>query len=203
MVETLLQWLVAIPIWQLYVVFFAIAYLENIVPPIPGDVLLAFAGYLVAIDSINMVYIWGGSTIFSVVGFMNVYQVGTLWNDIDKSKLPWSIIARLYSKKLEHRVRRAMRKWGYGIIVINRFLAGTRTVVSLIAGMSGMNKWKVLGLSALSSASWNALLLFLGYTIGENWAVVGTYLTIYAKWLLILVAFVIAGRYFKSLYKKK
>lgn len=203
MVETLVEWLVQIPLWQVYCIFFVIAYLENIIPPIPGDVLLAFGGYLISIESLNSLVIWSGSTILSVIGFMNVYQVGLRWNDIDKSKIPWSIISRLYKPKLEQRVRRAMRKWGYGIIAVNRFLAGTRTVISLIAGMAKMDKWKVLGLSALSSASWNALLLFLGYTVGENWAVIGTYLAIYAKWLIILVAFVIAGRYFTSLYKKK
>lgn len=203
MVDTLVQWLTEIPIWQVYAVFFFIAYLENIVPPIPGDVLLAFAGYLITLDSVNAFSIWAGSTVLSVIGFMNVYQVGVKWNEIDRTKMPWSIVSRLYKPKLEENVRRAMRKWGYGIILVNRFLAGTRTVISLVAGMSAMNKWKVLVLSAFSSASWNALLLFLGYTVGENWSVIGDYLAIYAKWLIIFVAFVVAGRYFTSLYKKK
>lgn len=203
MVDSLVEWLLQIPVWQLYTVFFLVAYLENIVPPIPGDVLLAFAGYLIALDSVNTITIWSGSTIFSVLGFMNVFYVGNKWNEINKKAFPWSVITKLYSRKLEDSVRRGMRKWGYTIIFVNRFLAGTRTIISLVAGMSGMVTWKVLLLSAFSSASWNALLLYLGYTVGENWAVVGDYLAEYAKWIIILVAFVLAGRYFTSLYKIK
>lgn len=202
MVDVWVEWMISLPIWQLYIVFFLIAYVENIFPPIPGDVLLAFGGYLCAFGELNFTALWIGSSFLSTVGFMSLHVAGKKWNDLDKKVLPWSFLAKMLNPEYENNVRRGMRKWGLGLVLLNRFLAGTRTVISLITGIAGMRSTPVLFASLGSSLLWNGLLLYAGYVVGDQWELIGGYLKSYAKWILIILALILVGRYITSLYKK-
>jgi membrane protein DedA with SNARE-associated domain len=64
---------------------------------------------------------------------------------------------------------------------VNRFLAGTRAIVSFFAGMSRMNLPATTLLSAVSAAVWNSILLYLGMVFANNWRVAAQYLTLYGK----------------------
>jgi membrane protein DedA with SNARE-associated domain len=67
--------------------------------------------------------------------------------------------------KVEH----WFQKWGYWVIVINRFLSGTRAVISFFAGMSLLDTKKTTILSFLGALVWNFILIYLGMIFGENW----------------------------------
>ena len=70
------------------------------------------------------------------------------------------------------------RRFGYGVIVANRFLAGTRAIVSFFAGMSRMSLPRTTLLSALSAGAWNTLLLLLGELFASNWRKMAGYLQV-------------------------
>jgi membrane protein DedA with SNARE-associated domain len=67
------------------------------------------------------------------------------------------------------------------VIIANRFLAGTRAVVSFFAGMSKMNLPLTTALCAVSAAVWNTLLLYLGVVFGKNWRRGAEYIETYSK----------------------
>lgn len=196
------DWFNALPAWQLYLAIGLVAYLENVIPPIPGDLLLAFTGYLYAIDQILLTPLLVSSTIGSAAGFMTLYYVGRQWDKLNKKKVPWKYVKRIYSPRLEDRVRRAMRKWGLWLIVANRFLAGMRTVISLVSGISGISLRSAFICSHASALIWNAVIIYFGYTVGSNWEVVGDYLKDYAKWIGVGIVIIIGAKYISSLYKK-
>ena len=81
------------------------------------------------------------------------------------------------------------QRYGYGVIVANRFLAGTRAIVSFFAGMSRMDLWRTTLLSAISAGIWNAILLSLGKFFAGNWREVANYLQLYS----VVVSLVIGG----------
>jgi membrane protein DedA with SNARE-associated domain len=94
-------------------------------------------------------------------------------------------------------------RYGYNVILINRFLPGTRSVISFFAGMSGLKVKKTIVLATLSALFWNAIMVYLGYVFGNNVALVDKYLSTYsyiAVGLTILVAlfFVV-----KIIFKKR
>jgi membrane protein implicated in regulation of membrane protease activity len=72
-------------------------------------------------------------------------------------------------------------RFGYGVIIANRFLAGTRAFVSFFAGMSKMSLPVTTLLSAVSAAVWNSILLYLGMVFANNWRVGAQYLALYSK----------------------
>lgn len=202
MLEVWIEWLSSLPLWQLYSAFFLIAYIENLFPPIPGDVLLAFGGYLCVNGTMDFWSLFLGSTFISSFGFMTMYYVGVKWHQVDKTKLPWRFFALLLKPELEDTVRRGMRKWGVGIIIMNRFLAGTRTVISLVTGIAEMKVAVVFVAATTSALLWNGLILYAGYIVGDRWEIIGDYLADYAKWIIILLALGFMVKYITSLYKK-
>lgn len=167
---------------------FLIAYIENIFPPSPSDVLLVFCGTLIGIGTVGFFPSLLASTLGSTLGFMTAYAAGRYFEQhIVEGRfsryLPMNAIAQ---------VERWFQRFGYGVIVANRFLAGTRAVVSFFAGMSRMNFAVTTVLCTVSAMAWNAMLLYFGLALGSNWRRAIDYLTLYSKVATIVVVVIIA-----------
>ena len=84
--------------------------------------------------------------------------------------------------------------YGYVLIIANRFLSGTRAVISFVAGASAMNFVYSIILSALSALIWNGILIYAGMELGNNWRLVSEYLSTYSSAIApILVICLIIG----------
>ncbi|MFN5094107.1 MAG: DedA family protein, partial [Ignavibacteria bacterium] len=83
------------------------------------------------------------------------------------------------------------RKYGLSLIVANRFLSGTRAVISFVAGASNVNSASAIGLSAISALVWNGVLLYAGNMLGEHWRNIGTYLEAYGRAITPILLFVV------------
>src|SRR5680860_1188007 len=77
----LIQWIRVLPPVSIYLIFFLIAYFENIIPPMPGDFIVAFGGYLVAEEIIFFIPVLLVTTVASVMGFLTVYWLGSHWSE--------------------------------------------------------------------------------------------------------------------------
>lgn len=199
----IIEWIRVLPPVSIYLVFFCIAYFENIIPPIPGDVLVAFAGYLAAENVIGFTPVLILATIASVVGFMNVYWLGSHWSEqMNKhGKQFWMV--RFIPIEYIERAQAWMSRWGQGVILANRFLAGTRSVISLAAGMSQTNRTRTIISSFISSILWNTILLGFGWIVHSNWKVIGYYLSIYGWVIVGVILFVAAIRIGIHYYRKR
>src|SRR5690625_5192740 len=67
--EHVVRWIESLDSFSIYLIFGVIAYVENILPPIPGDLLVAFGGYLVASGLISFMPVLTITTVASVFGF--------------------------------------------------------------------------------------------------------------------------------------
>lgn len=182
------HWVELAPLWLVYGIFFAIAYLENVVPPIPGDVLVAFAGYLAAEGLLRLDLALAGTTIASVAGFMTLYHLGARMGDGINLERDRHWMFRFIGFAYMDRARRWMNRTGPAIIVANRFLAGTRSVISLMAGISHVPARLAVAYSFVSSLLWNSLLLAGGWLVRENWERIGGYLNTYGLVILVGLA---------------
>jgi hypothetical protein len=63
------------PIW-IYVTVLLVAYLENVVPPIPGDMVIVFAGYLVGLGVVGFGPVLIMASLGGVLGFLTMYLIG-------------------------------------------------------------------------------------------------------------------------------
>lgn len=178
------QLIKTLPPLSIYLVFFVIAYIENIIPPIPGDVLVAFGGYLAAESVIGIVPVWLLTTIASVIGFMSMYWIGRKWGDQIEQRRKGVRVLRFIPVEYLNKVQSWMQKWGVGVVLANRFLAGTRSVISLAAGLGKTRISTTVICSTISSVLWNGILLGFGWVVHENWKLIGEYLSIYGKVIL-------------------
>lgn len=191
----LVEWMSLLGPVGIYLVFTIIAYLENVVPPLPGDVLLAFGGYLSAEGLIGLFPLWALTVLASVMGFMNMYWIGhKLGNQISANQ-HGHFLLRFVNYKYIERGKKWMAKYGQWVVVGNRFLAGTRSVISLTAGMSNLNIPRTVANALLSSMLWNGVLLAAGWFIRDNWEVIGDYLSNYGKAILLGLALVVLVRF--------
>ena len=197
----LLQRTTEVPIIWGYVVVLSISWLENIVPPIPGDVLIVFAGYLAAAGPMNLIIVILLSTIGGTVGFMCMYGIGYYGGPklLQLRSMQWipseSVI----------RVEKWIHSRGYLIIAANRFLTGARTVISFAVGMNRLNPLPVSLLALLSSALWVTLIAVLGYVVGHQWEHIVDYLTRYGQLVSGLIILFIGWQVIKAIqrFRKK
>lgn len=202
-VQEMVKLIYSLPPLSIYLIFFLVAYIENIIPPIPGDVLVAFGGYLAAESVIGLIPVLLLTTIASVIGFMSVYWIGSHWGNRIKEKGNQFWLLRFIPLKYLNKVRSWMQRWGMGVVLANRFLAGTRSVIALTAGLSQTPISSTILYSTISSILWNGILLGFGWIVHENWKVIGDYLSAYGKIVLIFIAVFILIRLAMHYYRKK
>ncbi|MEP0549058.1 MAG: DedA family protein [Rhodothermales bacterium] len=179
------------PVW-IYVTVFGVAYLENVVPPIPGDMIVVFGGYLAGLGQVGLVPVILLATVAGTLGFMSMYAVGRTVGEavLDPDRMRW------IPKQAAWKVRAWLQKYGYGVVAANRFLSGARAVISLMVGVARMPAGPVAVWAALSAAVWTGIIAYLGAVVGDNWALVGEWLKRYGQGVtvvLVVVAVVYVG----------
>lgn len=198
-VEKIIFWLQQLSPFGVMVAIFLIAYVENIFPPSPSDVLLVFAGTLIGIGTLGFAPALLTATLGSTFGFMTAYGAGRYFEkEVIEGRFSRWLPVDTFAK-----VEALFRKYGYGVIVANRFLAGTRAIVSFFAGMSRMRFLPTTVLCALSAMVWNALLLWLGKSLGGNWRAAGNYLATYSTFVTVILVAVAAVFLVRWLLKKR
>ncbi len=181
------------PAW-VYVFVGVIAFVENIFPPFPSDVGVVAVGSLTGMGSASFVAALGSSTVGSTVGFILMFKIGNWFGRriIERGRIKFLPLEQV------HKVEGWFKKYGYLVVVANRFLSGTRAVVSLFAGLSELSLFWCAILSFLSALVWNFILLYSGRMLGANWKDVLVFFDAYgeaATLLLIALAFFFVGRY--------
>lgn len=176
------------PFW-IYVSLFAIAYIENIFPPSPSDLMIVAGGSLIGLGRIEFFPALIFATLGSTAGFITMYKVGEWFGASIIERDKWKFIP----KAQIHQVEAWFKKYGNWIIVANRFLSGTRAVVSVFAGLSGLNLRTTTLLCFVSSILWNGFLVYAGLLLGKNWSLIELYLATYSQFAtatLITVAII-------------
>lgn len=186
MVEQIIEFLKTINPFLIYFAVFGIAFIENIFPPFPSDVIVAFSGALAAVTDISLPLVIVFAVTGSTTGFIVMYFIGKLAGDkiLEVGKI------KFISPEAVFTVERWFQKYGYWLIIANRFLAGTRAIISFFAGMSEMNLKKTIILSAISSLIWNLILIFVGFYVGHNLHRISYYITTYNKIVFAIILFV-------------
>ncbi|MCX8054723.1 MAG: DedA family protein [Ignavibacteria bacterium] len=199
MLETLIEIIQKIPPFWILIIAFAVTYIENIFPPSPSDAALVFMGALVGTGTVGFLPLLLFATIGSTLGFITMFVLGVRFEMkfIETDKL------KFISKNALLKVDDLFKKWGYWLIVANRFLSGTRAVIAFFAGMSLLSFRKSTVLSFFSALLWNFILIYLGYIFGDNWKKVDEYMTLYGYILIPVVVVLVAAYFIYSFIQSK
>ena len=178
--------------------------IENIFPPIPSEVILAFGGFMTTYTSMNVWLVALCATIGSVLGALVLYAVGLFLSPQRLERWLSGRLGHILHLKISD-VQKAegwFVKKGKITVFICRFVPIVRSLISIPAGMSRMKLGPFLLLTTTGTAIWNVVLVWLGRFAGASWEKIAGYTDIYAKIALVVlaIAVIIAGVVF---YKKR
>lgn len=140
--------------------------LESACIPLPSELILPFAGYLVWKGKLTLWIAVMAGTMGNVVGSYIAYWVG------QHGGKPFILKYGRYffvSPKEFDRAEYWFNRYGEPIIFISRLLPIIRTFISLPAGVAGMNLYKFLLYTFLGSLPWSYIFVNLGFKLGEHW----------------------------------
>ena len=179
--------------------YFAVALLmamENACIPIPSELILGFAGYLIFADQMTFTGAMTAGMIGGMVGSIFAYLVGSYGGRkfVDK-------YGKYFLIKKSHvdLAQRWFDKYGIRAVFFSRMLPVVRTFISLPAGFARVNFKAFLFYTFAGSLPWTALILYLGVLFGENWKKL---LELGHEASIIVVVLILAAVAF-YVYKKK
>ncbi len=210
MLEQLVEYAKTLDSTAIYFFLFVIAYLENVVPPIPGDLPVAFVGSLIAFNDITFFGCVLSASVGSVLGFFTMYSVGRfvgfrLYQESGGAvRHKWVELTRkVFPPEQFELVKEQFSRFGYWLIIANRFLTGSRAIISIVAGISHLNVIAVHLCAFLSAVLWNILLVYGGYLLGSNWEKLGDYISTYGTILTIIVLVIVGVFIVRAIRKRR
>ena len=152
-------------------------FLENIIPPIPSEIIMPLGGFFVYQQKLNfyILVFWG--LFGTILGALPWYYLGRIVNQkklsnfLDKKGKYLGISSNDLIKS-----QKWFEKYGVSLVFWGRLVPGIRTLISVPAGIELMPLGKFLIWTTFGSLIWVALLTYAGYLFGENYQIIETYL---------------------------
>lgn len=201
MIEHILETISSLSPFWIYVALFAFSFVENVFPPSPADLVTIIGGSLIVSQTIDYVPTLLVTTLGSTAGFMVIFFIGS---QLDK-KIVRAGKIKFISVDALLKVETWFIKYGYIIILVNRFLPGMRSVISLFAGLSELKIRKTALFSAISALIWNAGIIYMGLLFGRNVKHADSIISTYSDIVLIVLISILVIyllRYFILRFKK-
>jgi len=171
-----------------YLGLFAVVLAENLVPPIPSEIVLPFAGWKVAQDELLLAPALIAATAGSVTGALILYWIARRGGR--SAILATHRVSRVTAADLD-RVDARFRRHGVWLVLGGRCVPGVRSVISVPAGMAHMHLGLFVALTTLGSAVWNSVLIGAGIVLGNQFEDVDTIVGPLSTAVVAVLAFVV------------
>jgi len=161
--------------------------IESACIPLPSELIMPFAGYLVYTGAMKLLWVATAGAIGCNIGSLIAYEIGSYggrplvekygrWLLLSKHELDWA--DRFFSK------------WGYLAVFFGRLLPVVRTFIALPAGVARMPRGRFHLYTFLGSWPWCLALAWFGMKLGENWRGIGKY---FHKFDAVIGILILAG----------
>jgi len=154
------------PVVAVYATLGAMALIENVFPPVPGDAAVALGAFLSVngrLDPVTLfVVCWSANFLGAVGVYLLARRAG---GSLFESRAG----RRLLSPESIASLERAYIRYGLPGVFLGRLLPGVRAVVAPFAGLIRLPPVRALVPIGLASAIWFAMLIVLGRYIGKSW----------------------------------
>jgi membrane protein DedA with SNARE-associated domain len=158
--------------------------IESACIPLPSELIMPFAGYLVHEGSMKLLWVATAGAIGCNVGSLVAYEIGCYggrplverygrWILMGRRELDWA--------------DRFFARWGYLAVFVARLLPVVRTFIALPAGIARMPRLRFHVYTFLGSWPWCFALAWLGMRLGDNWRVIGKYLHKFDAVILVVL----------------
>jgi membrane protein DedA with SNARE-associated domain len=193
------DWIIATIESTGYLGIVALTFIENVFPPVPSELIIPLAGYLVSRGEHNFIGVVVAGTTGSVLGALPWYYAGVLLGEERLKRFAdergrWLTVSR---RDLE-RAKRWFDQHGAFAVILCRLVPGLRSLISVPAGIVKMGLPAFLAFTALGAVVWTALLAYAGFVLGEKFGDIKNYLDPISYVVLALILILYGKRLLSS-----
>ena len=144
--------------------------LENILPPLPSELIMPMAGFVAANGQLTLVGVIIAGKLGSVAGALPWYYLGKVLGH-ERLKQWAGRHGRWLTLEPQDVDRAAgwFQKHCGKAVFFGRLVPALRTLISVPAGLFGMSLGRFLTYTLLGSALWSSALAFAGYSLRDNY----------------------------------
>lgn len=145
---------------------FLLMAIESACIPLPSEIIMPFAGYLVSTGQMNFWLVGVAGAVGCVAGSMIAYWAGMYGGRPLVEKYGRYVLVSRHDLDIADRL---FSKYGEAIVFTARLLPAIRTFIAFPAGVARMNVPRFIFYTFAGSLPWCLGLAYIGQKLGEQW----------------------------------
>jgi len=171
-----------------YVGLGLVMFLENVFPPIPSEVVLPLAGSLTVEGRFTLVGVTLVGALGSLAGALFFYGLGRWLGEARVRRLIERYGRWLFLSVADFdRAKAWFDRYGESVVFFGRMVPMVRSLISIPAGLVGMDLARFNLYTALGTVLWSLLLAWAGRVLGQNWPLVSAWIGRYEHLVLAAI----------------
>jgi membrane protein DedA with SNARE-associated domain len=165
-ITTLASWVVAVISATGYLGVVFLMAIESACIPLPSEIIMPFAGYLVSIGEANLLWVATAGALGCNIGSTVAYYVAAMGGRPVLERYGKYV---LISRADLQRTDRFFERYGSATVFFGRLLPIVRTFIAFPAGLARMPMLKFQVYTFLGSWPWCLALAYVGFVLGARW----------------------------------
>ncbi len=189
MLGSLAQWATEVVYYFGYSGVAVLVLLSNLFLPVPSELVLPFAGFLVGQGFFSFPLLMLAATVGSLVGALVVYVSARRLGEEPARRFVkrYGRFVLLSEPDLD-KASGWFDRHGGEAVLLGRLVPGVGALISVPAGIERMSFWKFLIYTTIGNGIWNGAFIGLGWALGSQWDLVRQYTSIIEYAVLAILA---------------
>ena len=188
--------------WVGYLAILFAMFLENVIPPIPSELIMPLGGFYVSQGQLDFLPVVLAGLLGTVFGAMPWYGIGRLVNEerIEKWLEKNGRWIGINPKELA-RSRKWFNRYGASLVFWGRLVPGIRTLISVPAGVELMPIPPFLIWTTAGSLIWTLFLTTTGFYLGDNYSNIEKWISPVSSVFKVIIVIIITYFFISIIYK--
>ena len=174
--------------WVGYLAILIAMFLENLVPPIPSELIMPLGGFYIHQEQLQFLPVVLAGLIGTVLGALPWYGIGRLVNEqrLENWLSKYGRWIGISPNDLL-KSRNWFNRYGFALVFWGRLIPGIRTLISVPAGIELMPLIPFLIWTTAGSLIWTLFLTFAGFLLGEGYSNVEVWMEPFSQIIKLLI----------------
>tara|TARA_B100000700_G_scaffold31_1_gene61 strand:+ start:276 stop:932 length:657 start_codon:yes stop_codon:yes gene_type:complete len=177
-------------------------FLENLIPPIPSELIMPLGGFYVQQGQLDFLPVVLAGLLGTVIGALPWYGIGRLVNEerlekwLDRNGRWLGINPNDLSRS-----RRWFNKYGVSLVFWGRLVPGIRTLISVPAGIELMPLAPFLIWTTAGSLIWTLFLTITGIYLGDSYRSIEQWISPFSSLFKVIILLILSLGLLTLIYK--
>tara|TARA_B100000579_G_scaffold421713_1_gene422838 strand:- start:95 stop:751 length:657 start_codon:yes stop_codon:yes gene_type:complete len=188
--------------WIGYGAILLAMFLENLIPPIPSELIMPLGGFYVSQGQLGFLPVVLAGLIGTVIGALPWYGIGRLINEeriehwLDKNGRWIGINPQELARS-----RKWFNRYGVSLVFWGRLVPGIRTLISVPAGVELMPIMPFLLWTTAGSLIWTLFLTSTGFYLGDKYSNIQNWISPFSSFFKLIIILIISCLFITFIYK--